>query len=86
MQKESVRCSKTRKQKQKKQKQNKHSSKLETYINREIIVKLNIKKKNNKGDQRKCSSICKNSVINIKSNNFTYKKLQNNYTPQTFKF
>ena len=50
MQKESVRCSKTRKQKQKKQKQNKHSSKSKTYINREIIVKLNIKKKNNKGD------------------------------------
>ena len=50
----------------KKKKQNKHSSKSETYINREIIVKLNIKKKNNKGDQRKCSSICKNTVINIK--------------------
>ena len=52
--------------KKQKQKQNKHSSKSETYINREIIVKLNIKKKNNKGDQRKCNSICKNSVINIK--------------------
>ena len=46
MQKESVRCSK----KKQKQKQNKHSSKSEIYINREIIVKLNIKKKNNKGD------------------------------------
>ena len=52
--------------KKQKQKQNKHSSKSETYINREIIVKLNIKKKTNKGDQRKCSSICKNTVINIK--------------------
>ena len=37
-----------------------------TYINKEIIVKLNIKKKNNKGDQEKCSSIYKNLVINIK--------------------
>ena len=36
--------------KKQKQKQNKHSSKSETYINREIIVKLNIKKKNDKGD------------------------------------
>ena len=44
------------------------------YINREIIINLNIKKKNNKGNQRKCGSICKNSVINIKkSNNFTLK-------------
>ena len=63
MQKESVRCSQKKK---KNKKQNKHSSKSETYINREIIVKLNIKKKTNKGDQRKCSSICKNTVINIK--------------------
>ena len=44
------------------------------YINREIIIKLNIKKKNNKGDQRKCGSIYKNQVIDIKkSNNFTLK-------------
>ena len=48
-------------------KSNKHSSKSETYINKEIIVKLNIKKKNTKGDQRKCSSICKILVINIKN-------------------
>ena len=49
MQKESVKRSKKIKQKQ-----NKHSSKSEKYINRKIIVKLNIKKKNNKG---KASSI-----------------------------
>ena len=41
---------KKKKQNKTKQKQNKHSSKSETYINREIMVKLNIKKKNNKGD------------------------------------
>ena len=39
-----------KKKKQKNKKQNKHASKSETYINREIIVKLNIKKKNDKGD------------------------------------
>ena len=40
--------------KKQKQKQNKHSSKSETYINREIIVKLNINKENKKA---KASSI-----------------------------
>ena len=54
-----------------KQKQNKHSSKLETYINRKIIVKLNIKKKNNKGrassiiTSKSCHSIlCKHLCKN----------------------
>ena len=37
-----------------KQKQNKHSTKSEIYTNKKIIVKLNIKKKKNKG---KASSI-----------------------------
>ena len=53
---------------------------IETYINREIIIKLNIKKKNNKGDQRKCGSICKNSVINIKNPIILLKKIINNCT------
>ena len=44
------------------------------YINREIIIKLSIKNKNNKGDQRKCSSICKNLVINIKKNPIILRK------------
>ena len=44
------------------------------YINREIIIKLSIKNKNNKGEQRKCSSICKNLVINIKKNPIILRK------------
>ena len=51
-----------------------------TYINREIIIKLNIKKKNNKGDQRKCGSIYKNSVINIKNRIILLNKNINNCT------
>ena len=53
---------------------------MKIYINREIIIKLNIKKKNNKGDQRKCGSICKNSVINIKNPIILLIKIINNYT------
>ena len=51
---------------------------IETYINGEIIIKLNIKKKNNKGDKRKCSSISKNSVINIKNPIILLKEIINN--------
>ena len=53
---------------------------MKIYINREIIIKLNIKKKTNKGDQRKCGSIYKNSVINIKNPIILLIKIINNCT------
>ena len=59
---------------------------MKIYINREIIIKLNIKKKNNKGDQRKCGSICKNSVINIKNPIILLIKIINNYTLSNQRF
>ena len=51
---------------------------MKIYINREIIIKLNIKKKNKKGGQRKYGSICKNSVINIKNPMILLLKIINN--------
>ena len=59
---------------------------MKIYINREIIIKLNIKKKNNKGGQRKCGSICKNSVINIKNPMILLIKIINNYTLSNQRF
>ena len=59
---------------------------MKIYINREIIIKLNIKKKNNKGDQRKCGSICKNSVINIKNPIILLIKIINNCTLRNQRF
>ena len=53
---------------------------MKIYINREIIIKLNIKKKNKKGGQRKYGSICKNSVINIKNPMILLLKIINNCT------
>ena len=59
---------------------------MKIYINREIIIKLNIKKKNNKGDQRKCGSFCKNSVINIKNPIILLIKIINNHTLSNQRF